>query len=53
MTKEEWEKKQSEVRRVYDPETGRHRWVAWEFMANHSMLIHPGSIQSLESLEKP
>ena len=27
MTKEQWDKKQSEVRRVYDPETGRHRQV--------------------------
>ena len=25
MTKEEWEKQQSVVRRVYDPETGRNR----------------------------
>ena len=25
MTKEEWEKQQSVVRRVVDPETGRHR----------------------------
>ena len=25
MTKEEWEKQQSVVRRVYDPDTGRHR----------------------------
>ena len=25
MTKEEWEKRQSIVRRVYDEETGRHR----------------------------
>ena len=25
MTKEEWEKQQSIVRRVYDPDTGRHR----------------------------
>lgn len=25
MTKEEWEKQQSVVRRVYDPETGRTR----------------------------
>lgn len=27
MTKEEWEKQQSVVRRVYDPETGRTRLV--------------------------
>ncbi|XP_061166370.1 ADP-ribosylation factor-like protein 6-interacting protein 4 isoform X2 [Saccostrea echinata] len=27
MTKEEWEKQQSVVRRVYDPETGRNRLV--------------------------
>lgn len=27
MTKEEWEKRQSVIRRVYDEETGRHRWV--------------------------
>lgn len=27
MTKEEWEKKQSVIRRVYDPETGRDRLV--------------------------
>ena len=27
MTKEEWEKQQSIVRRVYDPETGRNRLV--------------------------
>jgi len=27
MTKEEWEKRQSQVRRVYDPETGRNRLV--------------------------
>ncbi|KAK3083950.1 hypothetical protein FSP39_005916 [Pinctada imbricata] len=27
MTKEEWEKQQSIVRRVYDPETGRKRHV--------------------------
>jgi hypothetical protein len=26
MTKEEWEKQQSIVRRVYDPETGRNRY---------------------------
>jgi hypothetical protein len=25
MTKEEWEKRQSVIRRVYDEETGRHR----------------------------
>jgi len=25
MTKEMWEKQQSEVRRVFDPDTGRHR----------------------------
>ena len=25
MTREEWEKQQSVVRRVYDPDTGRHR----------------------------
>ena len=25
MTKDEYEKKQSKVRRVLDPETGRHR----------------------------
>jgi len=25
MTKEEWEKRQSIVRRIYDEETGRHR----------------------------
>ena len=25
MTKEEWEKQQSVIRRVYDPETGRNR----------------------------
>ncbi|KAI0235262.1 hypothetical protein LSAT2_014241 [Lamellibrachia satsuma] len=30
MTKEEWEKKQSEVCRVYDPETGRNRLVRGE-----------------------
>ncbi|CAI7995698.1 ADP-ribosylation factor-like protein 6-interacting protein 4 [Geodia barretti] len=27
MTKEEWERQQSIVRRVYDPDTGRHRLV--------------------------
>lgn len=27
MTKEEWDLRQSEVRRVYDPETGRNRLV--------------------------
>ena len=27
MTKEEWEKLQSVVRRVYDPDTGRHRCI--------------------------
>ncbi|KAJ9600018.1 hypothetical protein L9F63_009682, partial [Diploptera punctata] len=27
MTKEEWEKRQSVVRRVYDDETGRHRLI--------------------------
>lgn len=27
MTKDEWEKRQSVIRRVYDEETGRHRWV--------------------------
>lgn len=27
MTKEEWEKKQNTIRRVYDPETGRNRLV--------------------------
>ncbi|ESP04132.1 hypothetical protein LOTGIDRAFT_136778, partial [Lottia gigantea] len=27
MTKEEWEKQQSIVRKVYDPETGRHRLI--------------------------
>lgn len=27
MTKEEWEKLQSVVRRVYDPDTGRNRYV--------------------------
>ena len=27
MTKEEWEKQQSIIRRVKDPETGRERWV--------------------------
>ncbi|KAL9981264.1 hypothetical protein ACROYT_G009941 [Oculina patagonica] len=27
MTKEEYEKQQAQVRRVYDPETGRHRLV--------------------------
>lgn len=27
MTREEWEKKQSVIRRVYDSETGRHRYV--------------------------
>ena len=26
MTREEWEKQESVVRRVYDQETGRHRW---------------------------
>ena len=26
MTKEEYEKQQAQVKRVYDPETGRHRW---------------------------
>jgi len=25
MTKEEYEKQQAQVKRVYDPETGRHR----------------------------
>jgi len=25
MTKEEYEKQQAQVRRVYDPDTGRHR----------------------------
>ena len=27
MTKEEWEKRQSVVRRVFDPDTGRHRLI--------------------------
>ena len=27
MTKEEWEKQQSVLRRVYDPDTGRTRFV--------------------------
>ena len=27
MTKEEWEKQQSVVRKVYDPESGRERYV--------------------------
>lgn len=27
MTKEEWDKQQSVVKRVYDPETGRHRLI--------------------------
>lgn len=27
MTKEEYEKQQAQVRRVYDPDTGRHRLV--------------------------
>ncbi|WAR03776.1 AR6P4-like protein [Mya arenaria] len=27
MTKEEWEKKQSTIRHMYDPETGRNRLV--------------------------
>ena len=27
MTKEEWEKQQSVIRKVYDPDTGRHRLV--------------------------
>jgi hypothetical protein len=30
MTKEEWEKMQNVVRRVYDPVTGRHRLVRGE-----------------------
>jgi len=27
MTKEEWEKQQNVIRKVYDPDTGRHRLV--------------------------
>ena len=27
MTKEEWEKQQSVVRKVFDPDTGRHRYI--------------------------
>lgn len=32
MTKEEWEKQQSIVRRVYDPDTGRHRCFSYASM---------------------
>jgi hypothetical protein len=34
MTKEEWEKRQSVIRRVYDEETGRHRWVLVYVVSN-------------------
>ena len=27
MTKEEYEKQQSVIRRVFDPDTGRHRYI--------------------------
>ena len=29
MTKEEWDARQSVIRKVVDPETGRTRWEAW------------------------
>ena len=33
MTKEEYEKQQSVIRRVFDPDTGRHRY-GWELQWN-------------------
>ena len=29
MTKEQYDKEESKVRRVYDPDTGRNRYVPW------------------------
>jgi hypothetical protein len=42
MTKEEWEKRQSVIRRVYDEETGRHRWVLVYVLRKYTQsLIRP------------
>ena len=39
MTKEQWEKKQNVVRKVYDKETGRQRLVWLSFLVDNNILL--------------
>lgn len=36
MTKEEWDKQQSVIRRVYDPETGRNRYILCKILLQYN-----------------
>ena len=47
MTKEEWEKQQSVVRKVFDPDTGRHRYIHRYIVCVYvcvSIIIQYGSV---------
>lgn len=37
MTKEEWDARQSIIRKVVDPETGRTRWAVGRSSAPHTL----------------